>query len=237
MEQPKFIEFKTKDGLKLPGLLYGVKKTEKIAIYLHGNGSSSVFYDKTENKILADALKKHNISIMFFNNRGANIVKKLDVKKGERKERKKYGMAFEKIKECIEDIDGAIYFLGKLGYKEFYLIGSSTGANKVCVYNFYKPKNQIIKYVLLSGGDDTGIYYQLLGKKRFVELLSKANKKIKAGKGEEIISELLAYDLIFSHKGFYDIANPDGDYNVFPFYEELKKIIYPPKSAFDILNQ
>jgi len=232
MNTPKFIEFNTSDGLLLPGLLYEGKKSKKVAINLHGNGSSSVFYDEVENKILADVLGKHNISILFFNNRGAGIVKKLNVKKGDKTERKRYGMAYEKIKECVQDIDGAISFLKKLGYEEFYLIGMSTGANKICVYNHYKPKNPIAKYVLLSGGDDTGIYYNMLGKDNFKKLLSKAKSKIRKGKGAEIILELLSCDLIFSYTGFYDIANPDGDYNTYPFLEVLKKVKLSKKNHF-----
>ena len=230
MQQPEFIEIKTKDGLVLPGLLYRAKRTQSAAIYLHGNGSSSVFYDESGNHPLASALSENGISILFFNNRGAHIIKKLKIKRGGIMIRKPYGMAYEKIKECIPDIDGAISFLKKRGYKKFYLIGESTGANKICVYNFYKKNNEINKYVLLCGGDDTGIYYHLLGKSKFWKLLSKSKRKIKARHGEEIIPELLPD--IFSYIGFYDIANPNGDYNTFPFYEVMRKVKLSSKPLF-----
>src|SRR6185503_9027609 len=119
------------------------------------------------------------------------------------------------------DIDGAIEFLEAQGYEEFYLIGESTGANKICVYNYYKPNNKISKYVLLSGGDDTGIYYDQLGKERFNKLLNESEEMIKNGKGTDLILELLLEE-IFAYVGFYDIANPDGDYNCFPFMEVMK---------------
>ncbi|MBU3965190.1 alpha/beta hydrolase [Patescibacteria group bacterium] len=232
MSNSKFIEFTTRDGLTLPGLLYNAKKSDEITIYLHGNGSSSVFYDEIKNRALANILNGCKISILFFNNRGAHLIKKLNVKKHGKIERKQFGMAYEKIKECVEDIDGAISFLQKLGYKKFYLIGASTGANKICVYNFYKPKNKVAKYVLLSSGDDAGFYYNLLGKVKFRKLLSRAREKIKTGRGKEIMLELLPYDFIFSYTGFYDIANPDGDYNVFPFYEVIKKVKLSRKPLF-----
>ena len=42
--QLKHLEFHTLDGLDLPGLLYEPdQKTDKVAILLHGNGSSSIF--------------------------------------------------------------------------------------------------------------------------------------------------------------------------------------------------
>lgn len=227
--KPEFVEFQTKDGLTLPGLLYKAK-SKAVVIYLHGNGSSSVFYDETENRLLASALAKKNISTLYFNNRGAHNIKKLYVRKGKKEVRRRFGMAYEKIKECIEDIDGAISFLKKQGYSKFYLAGASTGANKICVYNFYKPKNDVEKYILLCGGDDTGIYYHMLGKSKFWKLLAEAKKKIKSKHREEIIKEMLPE--LFSYTGFFDIANPDGDYNIFPFYEVLRKVKLSTKPLF-----
>lgn len=230
MIKPEFIEFPTKDGLTLPGLLYRGEKDKAVIINLHGNGSSSVFYDETKNRPLVSALAKKNVSILYFNNRGAYNVKKLYVRRGQKEIKKRFGMAYEKIKECVEDIDGAISFLKKRGYRKFYLVGASTGANKICVYNFYKPKNDIEKYILLCGGDDTGIYYHMLGKKRFWMLLTEAKRKIKARRGEDIVKEMLPE--LFSYIGFFDIANPDGDYNVFPFYEVLRGVKLSTKPLF-----
>jgi pimeloyl-ACP methyl ester carboxylesterase len=231
MQNPKLVQIKTGDGIILPGLLYEAPRSKKVAIHLHGNGSSSVFYYDDRQDEQVKALNKKGISFLLFNNRGAHYIKKLNVIKRGKKERKRFGMAYEKIKDCIKDIDGAISYLGKLGYRKFYLIGESTGANKICVYHYYKPKNKVSKYVLLSGGDDTGIYYDMLGKKRFFKSLKESKKKIRKKKGEEIITELLPDD-IFSYIGFYDIANPDGDYNVFPFLETMKNLKLSKKSLF-----
>lgn len=218
MQTPQFVNFKTNDGLTLPGLLYKAKGSKKVVIFLHGNGSSSIFYDEKEYRDLPEALNKKGISILKFNNRGANIIKNLNMVKGSEVKRKPFGMAFEKIKECVPDIDGAVKFLQKLGYKEFYLAGASTGANKICVYDHYKSKNIFKKYILICGGDDTGLYYSILGNKKFFKLLDEAKSKIKKDQGEELIKDLLSTE-IFSYQGFYDIANPDGDYNTFPFSE------------------
>ncbi|MBU1165231.1 DUF1749 domain-containing protein [Patescibacteria group bacterium] len=231
MQKPTLVQIKTKDGLTLPGMLYRPKRSKSAAIHLHGNGSSSVFYHDDMRGEMAKVLNAKNISLLLFNNRGAHYIKKLHPYKKGRETSKRYGMAYEKIKECILDVDGAIDFLKKQGYKKLYLIGESTGANKICVYNFYKPRNKISKYILLGGGDDTGIYYYTLGRKKFNRLLKEASTKIKKRKGGEIIEELLP-GMIFSYQGFYDIANPNGDYNVFPFYEALKKIKLSSKPLF-----
>jgi pimeloyl-ACP methyl ester carboxylesterase len=230
MSKPIFIQFETPDNLTLPGLLYPVEGSKKVAIFLHGNGSSSVFYDT--DTTLIDALNEKGISYLSFNNRGAHLIKKLNVKNPDGTvERKRYGMAYEKIKECVEDIDGAIAFLEKQGYEEFYLVGESTGANKICNYSFYKPENKISKYILLSGGDDTGVYYDVLGVEKFNRLLQESKDKIAKGEGEQLVCELQP-DEIFSYIGFCDIANPDGDYNTFPFNEALNNIKLSTKPLF-----
>lgn len=231
MQKPKLVQIKTADGPILPGLLYEAPRSKKVAIHLHGNGSTSVFYHDDQRDEQIKALNSKGISFLLFNNRGAHYIKKLDVVKRGKKERKRFGMAYEKIKDCIKDIDGVISYLKKLGYRKFYLIGESTGANKICVYHYYKSKNKVSKYVLLGGGDDTGIYYDMLGKEKFSKLLKTSKEKIKKRKGEEIITELLPDD-IFSYIGFYDIANPDGDYNVFPFLEVIKKLKLSKKTLF-----
>ena len=231
--KPRFVDFETLDGLTLPGLLYQAKGSKKVVIYLHGNGSSSIFYDEKEYRDLPEALNKVGISLLKFNNRGAHVIKKLNIReKGIETDRKPFGMAFEKIKECVPDIDGAVAFLQKLGYKEFYLAGASTGANKICVYDYYKSKNIFKKYVLICGGDDTGIYYDQLGKTKFFKLLSKSKEKIKKGEGLEIAPATIPMGEIFSYQGFYDIANPDGDYNCFPFSEAFKGVKISTKPLF-----
>ncbi|MBI2029940.1 alpha/beta hydrolase [Candidatus Gottesmanbacteria bacterium] len=232
MKNMQLVQIPTEDGLTLPGLLYESANSKKAAIYLHGNGSSSVFYSDDVKDIQAKALNNKGISYLVFNNRGAHYIKKLNIgNKSKDAVRKRFGMSYEKIKDCIYDINGAINFLEKKGYKEFYLIGESTGANKICVYHYFKPKNKVTKYILLSGGDDTGIYYNLLGEKRFYKLLKESKEKIRRRKGEDIILELLPEE-IFSYKAFYDTANPDGDYNCFPFLEVIKNLKLSKKKLF-----
>lgn len=147
------------------------------------------------------------------------------------KEELKLGTAYELIKDCLYDIDGAINYLSNLGYKTFYLMGISTGANKICVYHFYKPKNKITRYILLSGGDDTGLSYQKMGKKKFLFGLKKSRLEIKKGNGVKLIPSSLT-DYLYSYQSLYDTINPDGDYNTFPFNEYLNNLKLSKKPLF-----
>lgn len=226
-------QFQTTDNLTIPGLLYEPKNnTNKAALYLHGNGSSSIIYSTEKMNYLGENLTQKNIAFFPFNNRGANLIKPLEKIKGDVKEKVKTGMTYELIRECIYDIDGAVNYLTTLDYKIFYLIGSSTGANKIVVYSFHKPVNKISKYILVSGGDDTGLYYREMGKNKYNLTLKKSQKIIEKGYGEKLAPEYLVDDSLISYQSLYDTINPDGDYNIFPFNEYLNNLKLSKKELF-----
>lgn len=225
--------FLSTDNLQLPALLYEPKeKTKKVALFLHGNGSSSIFYKKAEMDAFGSALTNKGISFFPFNNRGAHIIKKLNRIINGEKERIAYGMTYEIIKECVFDINGAIDYLKTLGYEEFYLIGSSTGANKIVVYNYYQPENPVSKYILLAGGDDTGIWYQMLGEEKFKRALKGCPEHIKRGKGRSLAPKNIVGEELMSFQSLYDTINPDGDYNIFSYHEYINNLQLSNKLLF-----
>lgn len=237
----ELVEFTTTDNLFLPGLLFTPqgKKTNQAAIFLHGNGSASVFYSVTRAKALAQQFTNKGISLLLFNNRGAHFIKTvnkiIDSKEQEgqvEREDVTLGCSYELIKDCVHDINGAVNFFRQQGYNQLFLIGHSSGANKICVYDHYQPQNPIKKYVLLSGGDDSGIYYQMIGdKSKFWQYLKQAKEKTEQGRGTQLVPKYIVNRLI-SYQSFFDIANPDGDYNTFPFTELQEELGLSTKPLF-----
>lgn len=214
------------DRLELPAVLYAPSKsTAKAAIFLHGNGDSGVFYNIRMVNALGAALTKKGIAFLALNNRGARLKKKLVIAgSGEpgQEERVMGGAHYEVIEDCVKDIDGAIKFLEQKGYREFYLIGFSTGANKICVYDHLTKRNKVKKYVLAGPGDDSGLYYSELGGRRFRRALRYAKRKIRSGKPLKVMPKYTGMRP-FSAQSAYDILNPDGAYNTFPYYEATTK--------------
>lgn len=230
--QLEFLDFYSTDQIRLPGLLFTPHtQTKKIALYIHGNGSASIFYSPTKINLFAKSLLEKEIAFFPFNNRGAHYIHKLTQGTKPNEKDIKQGTALELIQDCVFDIDGAINFLKKRGFETFYLIGSSTGANKIVYYNYHNPHNHIKKYVLLSGGDDTGLYYQDMGKEKFIKILILCKDKINRKQGMEFVSEYLGGGLI-SYQSLFDTINPDGDYNIFPFNEYLNKLHLSKKPLF-----
>jgi len=226
------VHFLSTDNLRLPGLLYQPQtNTKAVALYLHGCGSASIFYSNKMN-VYAQILLSKNIAFFPFNNRGAHYMKTLkQVLPDGSEERILQGTSYELIKDCVKDIDGAVAFLQANGYETFYIFGESTGANKIVVYDYYAKNNPFTKYGLLAGGDDTGLYYDEMGKKKFYLALNKAKSEIKQGRGMKRVPKYIS-EYPFSYQSLYDVLHPDGDYNIFPFNEYINKLNLSKKELF-----
>lgn len=222
----RLLRFEAADGAPLAGVLFEPKRAKRAVIFLHGTGGSSVFESKRTNT-LAQTFLDEGIAYFPFNNRGSHIIRRLGRELG--------GSAFELIRDCVHDIDAAMHELHRRGYRDITLAGHSTGANKIAVYDHYKPRNRAKRYVLLGGGDDTGILYDQLGARRFASALAKAKEKIHARRGGELVPSAWS-SIAMSWRSFYDMANPDGDYNVFPFLEVARNIRLSRRPRFRYLR-
>ncbi len=222
------VRFDATDGIGLAGLLFEPqKRSDRAIIWLHGTGGSSIFESRRTN-LLGRSLMDRGIAFFPFNNRGAHVVRRIGQDLG--------GAAFEKIKDCVPDIDGAVRELWRRGYREIFLAGHSTGANKIAVYDHYKRRNRIRGYLLLAGGDDVGLMLDQLGPRGLKAMLTKAKGHITGKRGREFVPYSLS-ELPMTWQGIYDLANPDGDYNVFPFREAIKGPPVSRKPLFHLIRE
>lgn len=219
--QLAFVSFLSSDKLVLPGLLFTPnKKTKQVAIWLHGMGDNGIFYNPARINALGEALTNQGIALLAFNNRGAHNRKSLKIADETIPEEDRVytgGTHYETIRECVDDIDGALVYLQEKGFSVPYLIGHSSGANKICVYHKYAKLNPVKKYVLAGPGDDSGLFYNELGPRRYTIALKYAQDKLKQ-KPKTTMPKYTGMHP-FSAQAAFDILNPDGDYNNFPYYE------------------
>lgn len=214
------------DKVKLPGLLYAPDKpTKKAAVWLHGMGDNGAFYNPERINALGEALAKNGIALLAFNNRGAHNRKGLridDETLPDEDQRVTAGTHYELIADCVKDIDGAAGFLKGQGFSELYLMGHSTGANKICAYHVRAKDNPFKKYVLVGPGDDVGLHFSQLGEKKYWQALKYAAAKVDAGDPRHIMPKYTGMHP-FSAQSARDILDPDGAYNTFPYYEALNE--------------
>lgn len=238
MSRLEFVSLTSSDQLRLPGLLYTPDApTAKVAVWLHGMGDNGVFYNPGFINTLGEALNDRGIALLAFNNRGAHGNKRLKILDETLPEEDRVyqgGTFFEKIADCVQDIDGATACLKDRGFKEFYLLGHSTGANKICAYHVRAKHNPFSKYVLAGPGDDVGLYFKDLGPKRFWQALKYAAQKVEQDPLHIMPKYTGMYP--FSAQAAWDIMNPDGDYNTFPYYE-ASNVRLGKKPLFDEYRQ
>lgn len=221
----EFVNILSVDRLELPGLLYQPAKSTKAAIYLHGNGDSGVFYQAELHNAMGEALAQTGIAYLAFNNRGARYKKRLKISgtgTPGQEDTVMGGAHYELIEDTIKDIDGAIKFLENRGFREFYLIGFSTGANKICVYDNLVSRNKVSKYIQAGPGDDSGLFFHEIGEKRFWLSLHYAKQMIQIGRPLKIMPKYTGMHP-FSAQAAYDILDPNGAYNTFPYFEAISK--------------
>jgi pimeloyl-ACP methyl ester carboxylesterase len=223
----RLVTFEASDGVALAGALYEpARASKRVIVWLHGGGGASVFESRRTN-LLAKVFVMHGQAFFPFNNRGSGIVRRAGDDRG--------GSAYERIRDCVADIDGAVRELWRRGFRDITLAGHSTGANKIAVYDHYKPRNRVKRYVLLAGGDDTGLLASQLGTRRFRTLLKKAKAMVRARRENELTPPI-AGSTMLSWRAFADVANPDGDYNVFPFLEAMKCLQLSRRSLFRTIH-
>lgn len=226
------IDPRSTDGLQLSGLLFSAESSnihKSAVIYLHWNGSKGIFYAHKWNSVVSEVFGLEGIAYCTFNNRGGTLINHLDTydQNGNCIDQKNSGVWYEKIEDCVYDIDGVVEYLRNLWYERFFLMGKSTGANKICVYHDILKKQgrktPLSGYILLSWGDDVGLWHEDMGIELFQEVLSNAQKAIQKNRGGErpVIRRCFLED--FSYQSAEDILGPDGPYNCFPFFEAFQE--------------
>ena len=178
----EIVNFFTSDGLQLYGFLSGDKNKVGI-IYLHGMTGN--FYWKDFVSLLSEIASRNKIGLLAFGNRGAGMIGNFHTKNGKGKT---IGTNLEKFEDCIKDIDAAVSFMRKRGFKKIFLAGHSTGCQKAAYYMAKTNDKKVHGIILLAPADDYNINKKEFGSK-MKRLLLTAKSMMRAGKGNELMPE------------------------------------------------
>jgi pimeloyl-ACP methyl ester carboxylesterase len=96
------------------------------------------------------------------------------------------GAAYENLEDCVADLDAAIDFLKKHGYRRFILIGHSLGAIKSIIYQGTQQRRDIASIVACSAPKQ--FYSERVARQpQFRELIAAAERMVADGKSEELM--------------------------------------------------
>lgn len=196
----KLVTFLASDRLILNGFLTGSKSSRRCIMYVHGMTGN--FYHGALAKVLAERASRSGYSSFLINTRGHDVLSSgRFLTRSQRRVR--IGTLVERFEDSVKDIDGAIRFLKKSGYREFVLAGHSTGCQKILYYQYRKRRKDVRALILLAPDDDYNLNKRELGNK-WAGLVRKAKKLSRTKKGNTYNPEFP-----FSPARFVSVADPN----------------------------
>jgi pimeloyl-ACP methyl ester carboxylesterase len=116
----------------LDGLWFGADHAKTAIVFVHGLGSSAFAHHD-----YLVPLPGRGTAVLYFSNRGHDGI--AGVKRIKRGTKKGYiyeqaGMAHEIFTDCADDLQGAVNLLLTRGARRIFLVGHSTGCQKIAWY-------------------------------------------------------------------------------------------------------
>lgn len=178
----------------------GKQRSQKLLIFVHGMGSN--FYKSRFKKAWMKLAPARGLDVFCFNNRGCES-----------------DVTIEHFPDCLHDLDAALEFALSEGYRDVFLLGHSTGCQKITFY-FHKRKPRSVRALLLTAlGDDLAIARRDLGRS-YPGWIQRAQQLVAQGKGDH---KLPAKCMGFSAKRFLSAAGPKSiEANLFRLDGKMK---------------
>lgn len=164
----------------------GVRRSRTLLIFVHGMGGN--FYRSELRKQMLVQGPRAGIDVLSFNNRGHED-----------------NVTDEVFVDCRHDLDAALSFGRKQGYRQFALLGHSTGCQKITYYEHLRKSRDVVALVLTAIGDDYAIVRRESGA-RYAHWIRRARELIKHGRKHEIMRGKGC--LGFSARRFLSVADP-----------------------------
>lgn len=208
------MEFTTPKNVSLRGFWLGPLHPKRVIIFVHGLTGSA--FSRTH---LLSEVTDGNTAVLTFNNRGHDVVSLISQKKGAKSTSILGGSAHEVFTDCIDDIDGAIRYVRRMGIKDIFLAGHSTGCQKIVYYMAKQKKPYIKGIILLAPLSD---YAGERKKPQLRRALAAAKRLVKAGKKHELLPPgtwWAPYDA----QRFLSLYSPDSVEELFPYAQPSVK--------------
>ena len=216
----RHIQIVTPRKYVLDGLWFGAARPKRAIIFVHGLSN-----DAFSKHALVAPLASATTAVIYFSNRGHDVV--TGIKRLDRLTPKGYrrvwgGVAHEVFTDCVDDVQGAINFVHKQGVRKVYLVGHSTGCQKI-VYTLSKMRQQsaIAGAVLLCPVS----YYASVKKTTKPKELAQAQRAARALVKQGKPHQLLPYDVWptpLDAQRFLSLYTPDSKEEIFTYAQPKK---------------
>jgi len=218
MRPAHIIEIVTPKKVILNGLFFGSKKVKRAIVVVHGLVSSAFSL-----KRIVAALADSETAVLTFNNRGHDHVASVKRKIRNRTEYILAGTAHEKFTDSLDDIQGAINFLKKIGFKKIYIAGHSTGAQKSIYWASRNTDKAVKGVILLAPLSDYADAQMPTKQRRIKKAVSYARRFVVRGKSHTLLPRELSGEFPLDAQRFLSLYTPDSIEEIFSYTQPNKK--------------
>lgn len=211
-----FVQVTAKDGVNLEGLVFTPKDSPSTAVgvWLHGLGSN-FHRSYTRTTKLAKLFNDNGIAFASFDTRGHDAVAhsvKFDKRKKKGYKGVTIGAAYENFVDSFFDLEAIVDYLKK-DFDKIFLLGHSTGANKVAYY-LAREHKKVAGGALISPVSDVPMIKKELGDK-YEETIDLARDMVNRGDGKKLIPEDFSPN-IYTASRLLSLANDNSVEQLFP---------------------
>lgn len=201
----------------LRGLWFGPKRPKNLVIWIHGLGSSAF-----SRLSLYPHLVGKDLAVLAFNNRGTERVSGVKRVVGKKTTWKTAGSAHEIFSECVDDIQGAVGYAKRMGAKNIYLAGHSTGCQKSV---YWASKTKVSKgvrgIILLAPISDYADQYNQMGDAALKKALSVARELVRKRKGQELLTSNVSKKLNDAQR-FISLYSGNSAEEIFTYWDSKR---------------
>ncbi len=177
---------KTADGFEFHGLLSEPpQKSDAIITHIHGMASD--FYSSQFQKIAHEQYPLRGLAYCSGENRGTHSATTFKTKN----DSVIGGNSYEKLEDCVLDIDAWVNFAKAQGYDHIWLQGDSLGPSKIAYYLEQNHNTSIAGTIWISPSDMPGLVRDPEGIKDHELLLPEAKRLVSKGKSNQLLSHKL----------------------------------------------
>ena len=212
--QTQLCTFKTADNQRLHGLLFtpSGELSDLALVFVHGVAMN--FY-LPPLAIFGQELAQRRHHCFVINTRGHDWIARAGnlTKFG--------GSAYENLEDCLFDLDAALDYLHKQGYRRFVLVGHSLGAIKSIIYQGTRQRVDVVSIVSCSAPKQ--FYSERVSRQPgFLETIEKAETMVAEGRGGELLSIAVgATPGIFSARTHLDKYGRDDRNDCRPYAKRI----------------
>jgi len=219
--QVELVQSTTSDGLRLDGALQEPAEPRSRtpldgAILLHGVASN--FYSAALLEALAGRLLKLGIRVLRANTRGHDGLYTAYVQG----QAKRQGAAYETVDECRQDIRAWCDFLAPSGEGHLLLLGHSLGAIKSVYAMAHEPPPAACAVIACSPPSLSYRAFMAADAPGFREAMTRAERLVEEGRGEELIEVPFPYPLVITAAGYVDKYGRAERYDILKFADRVR---------------